>query len=98
MSRMECSCCGAPLSPEAIQIGKCRFCSTAVVAPSASPLATAIDAALKSATAGSGSVSVSNTFVVDGRTYHRVEDMPPEVRAKVESKRAALAKLGIKLP
>ncbi len=47
---------------------------------------------------GAASEGEASGFVVDGKTYARLEDMPPDVRRRVEEKMAKLAALGFGLP
>lgn len=103
---MHCAHCGAPIQREAADRGACPYCGTVIEReqePSVERGVAEIMAALGSGrpiAAGqhvvhSVTTHASTTFVVDGKTYARIEDMPPDVRARFEEKMAKLEAMGL---
>jgi len=107
---MHCANCRAPVGQEPSSTGVCRHCGTGLgraQAPAVDQGVAEILAALglpggAGATAvpgdSSGPPTRSSSFVVDGKTYERLEDMPAEVRRRVEEKMEKLAALGFVVP
>lgn len=83
--------------------GACHFCAAAVTVAAAPNVGHGVAELLQALNLpggfGAGGQVVSSsttTFVVGGKTYSRLEDLPPDERAKVEAKLAKLAALGIR--
>jgi hypothetical protein len=83
-------------------MGVCRYCGVVVgedEAPAVEQGVAEIFGALGlPCGAVTASVAGASSFVVDDKTYARLEDMPPDVRRRVEEKMAKLAALGFGMP
>lgn len=99
---MDCANCGALIDANSQRAGTCRYCDAALVAPA--PQVPSLDGAiaqLLSAAAQQGGTATTTfttsttTFVIEGVSYARYEDIPAEVRARNADKLAKLEKLGL---
>src|SRR5436305_9362723 len=99
---MYCGNCGAPIQPAARQVGACAYCNIALdPEPSAQPpvvdraVAGLWEAVANAAGRASTVTTQSTSYVVDGKTYTSLDEMPPEARAKLEANLAKLEALGL---
>jgi hypothetical protein len=87
---------------------RCRYCGMVVGPAEVKTVdhgvaeilgALGLPAAAAAVVAGASSIAAASSgFVVEGKTYASLEDMPPDVRRRVEEKMARLAALGFALP
>ena len=87
LQSMNCTNCGATVTPACLARGACTFCGAAIQAirpPSVQQGVAEILQALGQGQTGNMQTLVSSSIVVNGRTYRSVDELPPELRAHVE--------------